>query len=140
MIKNLSILVILLLSSIWLLITSVLLSYSANNNLPRLTFINNKTPISSYKLSPLIGDVTGDGNVSVSDIVYLINYLFKGGPDIVHETEEERLFRGDTNMDGKITVSDAIYLINYLFKGGCPPGLPCVDPYTKECYDPPCNR
>jgi len=64
---------------------------------------------------PLRGDANGDGKVSVSDVVYLINYLFKGGP------APNPLWVGDANCDGKITVSDVIYLINYLFKGGPPP-------------------
>jgi len=63
------------------------------------------------------GDVNGDGKVSVSDVIYLINYLFKGGPLPIPE-----LLVGDVNGDGKVTVSDVVYLINYLFKGGPPLG------------------
>jgi len=61
------------------------------------------------------GDANDDGKVTVSDVVYLINYLFKGG------TPPSPLEAGDANCDGKITVSDVVYLINYLFKGGPPP-------------------
>jgi len=61
------------------------------------------------------GDANGDNKVSVTDVVYLINYLFKGGPLPV------RSYTADNNCDGKINVSDVIYLINYLFKGGPPP-------------------
>ena len=61
----------------------------------------------------LSGDANGDGKISVSDVVYLINYLFKGGPPPVNPS--------DANGDGKISVSDVVYLINYLFKGGLPP-------------------
>ncbi len=61
----------------------------------------------------LSGDANGDGKISVSDVVYLINYLFKGGPLPVNPS--------DANGDGKISVSDVVYLINYLFKGGPPP-------------------
>ncbi len=62
------------------------------------------------------GDVDDDGKVNVSDVIYLINYLFKGGPPPIPE-----LLVGDVNGDGKVTVSDVVYLINYLFKGGPPP-------------------
>ena len=62
------------------------------------------------------GDANGDGKVSVSDVIYLINYLFKGGPAPLPILQV-----GDANCDGKVTVSDVIYLINYLFKGGPPP-------------------
>lgn len=60
------------------------------------------------------GDANSDGKVTVSDVIYLINYLFKGGP-------APWFFYSDTNGDGKITVSDVVYLIIYLFKGGSSP-------------------
>ncbi len=61
------------------------------------------------------GDTNQDGKVSIADIVYLINYLFKGGPSFYPPAS------GDCNCDGKVSVSDVVYLINYLFKGGPPP-------------------
>lgn len=63
------------------------------------------------------GDANGDGKFTVSDVVYIINYLFKGGPS------PNPLLLGDANCDGKLNVSDVIFLINYLFKGG--PKPPC---------------
>ena len=68
-------------------------------------------------LSAKRGDANGDKELTVSDVVYLINYLFKGGPKPVPE-----LVVGDANCDGSESVSDVIYLINYLFKGGPAPG------------------
>jgi len=64
----------------------------------------------------IAGDPNGDLFVTVSDVVYIINYLFKSGPPPVHCPRS-----GDVNCDGKVTVSDAVYLINYLFKGGSAP-------------------
>jgi hypothetical protein len=64
----------------------------------------------------LRGDANKDGKVTVADVVYLINYLFKGGPVPIPGT-----IVGDANCDGKVTVADVVYLINYLFKGGPPP-------------------
>jgi len=61
------------------------------------------------------GDVNADRAITVSDVISLINYLFKGGP------EPQPMQAGDANCDGKVTVSDVIYLINYLFKGGPQP-------------------
>jgi hypothetical protein len=64
----------------------------------------------------LSGDVNNDTKVTVSDVVYLINFLFKGGP-------APKPYRaGEVNCDGYVTVADVVYLINYLFKGG---PLPC---------------
>jgi hypothetical protein len=62
------------------------------------------------------GDANGDGVINSADVVYLINYLFKGGP------APEPLEAGDVNCDGIINSADVVYLINYLFKGGPPPG------------------
>jgi hypothetical protein len=59
------------------------------------------------------GDANVDGKVTVSDVVYLVNYLFKGGP------EPWKMY-SDANGDEKVTVSDVVYLVNYLFKGGPP--------------------
>lgn len=62
----------------------------------------------------LRGDAYRDGKINVSDVIYIINYLFKGGPYPVP------LEVADVNCDGKVNVADVIYLINYLFKGGPP--------------------
>ena len=59
------------------------------------------------------GDANGDSVVSVSDIFYLINSLFTGGPAPIGS--------GDANGDNTVSVSDIFYLINYLFAGGPPP-------------------
>jgi len=61
------------------------------------------------------GDDNWDGKVTVSDVVYEVNYLFKGGPP--PRPPEV----GDVNCDNKLTISDVVYKVNYLFKGGPPP-------------------
>lgn len=61
-------------------------------------------------------DVNADGQVSVSDVVYLISYLFKGGP------APNPIQCADMNCDDWVLASDVIFLINYLFKGMT---LPC---------------
>ncbi len=62
------------------------------------------------------GDTNADGIIDVADVVYLLNYLFKGGPAPVP------LWTADTNGDDLVEVADVVYLLNYLFKGGPPPG------------------
>jgi hypothetical protein len=75
------------------------------------------TPGDHIELYPAVyrGDANGDEEVSLSDIVYLIFYLFKGGhsPDPLHI--------GDSNDDGQVSLSDIVFLIVYLFKDGPPP-------------------
>ncbi len=63
----------------------------------------------------LRGDANSDTRVSISDIIYLINYLFKNGPP------PDPLGSGNANCDEGVSVSDVVYLIVYLFKSGPPP-------------------
>jgi hypothetical protein len=63
----------------------------------------------------LPGDVNADGVFTSSDIIFLVNYVFKGGqPPIVNG-------HGDCNCDDKVTSSDVIYLVNHVFKSGPTP-------------------
>ncbi len=66
------------------------------------------------------GDVNGSCVINIGDVVYLINYLFKGGP------EPCPLDAGDVNGDCIVDIGDVVYLINYLFKGGPPPVCGCA--------------
>ncbi len=61
------------------------------------------------------GDANGDGDINVSDAVWIINYVFAGG------APPEPLDIGDTNCDGDVNVSDAVWIINFVFAGGNPP-------------------
>lgn len=64
------------------------------------------------------GDANGDGQPNVGDAVFLINYVFKGGP------APEPLEGGDANCDNQVNVGDAVFLINFVFKGGTAPCCP----------------
>jgi hypothetical protein len=61
------------------------------------------------------GNANGDDITDVADAIFLLNYLFKGGP------APSPLLIGNVNCDGTVDVGDAIYLLNYLFKAGPPP-------------------
>lgn len=63
------------------------------------------------------GDANADGVIDLGDVVYILNYLFKGGP------APDPLAAGDANCDGLVDLGDVVYLLNYLFKAGPPP--PC---------------
>ena len=65
----------------------------------------------------MCGDANGDGQVDIADVVYLINYLFVGGPEPLPS-----LSAGDANGDGTVDIADVIYLVNHLFTEGPPPG------------------
>jgi uncharacterized delta-60 repeat protein len=66
----------------------------------------------------LRGDANGDGVINVTDVVYLINYLFLVPPGPAPIPPEA----GDVNCDGVINITDVVYLINFLFL--VPPGPP----------------
>jgi len=61
------------------------------------------------------GDANGDDNILLSDIVTLINFLFKSQP------APNPVCRGDATADGKVLLSDIVYLVNFLFKSGSAP-------------------
>ena len=65
------------------------------------------------------GDANGDGEIDIEDVVYLISYLFAGGPS---PQCQPITACGDVNKDGRVNVVDVVYLINYLFMGGPAPG------------------
>lgn len=67
----------------------------------------------------LCGDADASGAVTVSDAVYLINYIFSGGP------APDPLLIADSDCSGGVTISDAVYLISYIFSGGTPPCDAC---------------
>jgi hypothetical protein len=66
------------------------------------------------------GDANGDGIVNVGDVVYLISFLYRGGPAPVPMSV------GDVNCDGIVDVGDVVFLINYLYRNGPIPR--CCDP------------
>ena len=63
----------------------------------------------------LIGDLTGDELINVSDVIFLVNYLYKEGP------APSPLSLGDVNCDDEINVGDLVYLVSYLYQGGTQP-------------------
>ncbi len=67
------------------------------------------------EISFVRGDVNGDLEIELGDAIYLLNYLYKGGPEPVYPEA------GDVNCDGSIDLGDAVYLLNYLFKNGPEP-------------------
>lgn len=69
----------------------------------------------------ICGDANGDGSANVGDAVFLINFVFKGGPS----PNPEKI--GDANCDGGVNVGDAVYLINFVFKGGPAPCETCPE-------------
>ena len=71
------------------------------------------------ELPYICGDANSDNLANVGDAVYLINYVFKGGP------APDPIEAGDANCDENANVGDAVYLINFVFKNGPAPCASC---------------
>ncbi|MGB5106681.1 MAG: thrombospondin type 3 repeat-containing protein [Candidatus Zixiibacteriota bacterium] len=65
------------------------------------------------------GDSDGNGLITISDAVFLITYIFAGGPPPFPLNAAD----GDCNLI--VTISDAVYLIQYIFSGGPAPCAAC---------------
>lgn len=65
------------------------------------------------------GDANADKAIDISDAVYLIAYIFSGGPS------PSPAISGDVNCDATTDISDAVYLIAYIFSGGQAPCAGC---------------
>jgi len=80
------------------------------------------TDLSTFLIAKSIlyvcGDANGDATVNISDAIYTIGYIYKGGP------APKPLEAADANCDQTINIADPVYLINYIFKGGPEPCCP----------------
>ena len=69
----------------------------------------------------LCGDADGDGAVNLGDGVFVVTYIFGGGP------APDPLQRFDTDCSGTVNIGDIVYLVQYIFASGpapcalCPP-------------------
>jgi hypothetical protein len=109
-----------------------------------LVFLNQSIPPASKDLNqdgipdecgPAIfhrGDSSGDGEINISDAVFVLVFLFRGGPS------PSCVEAGDANNDGGVDLADPVSILNFLFRGGPAPALP--GPTNMPCArdpDPP---
>ena len=67
-------------------------------------------PLSAYYLNEAdaIGDANGDGKVSITDAVYVVN-------NVLNQPQTDfRKTAADMNGDGKITITDAVMIVNFI--------------------------
>ena len=67
--------------------------------------------VSSNANGMMLGDVDGDGNVNISDVTALIDYLLSGNVSGINVNA------ADCNQDGCINISDVTALIDFLLSG-----------------------
>jgi len=64
------------------------------------------------------GDLDGSFTVDIGDLVYLVDYMFTGGPPAHWPA-----WRGNVNGDFAIDISDLVYLVDFMFTGGPAPAV-----------------
>ena len=75
-----------------------------------------------FDKSYLCGDADASGDVNIADVVYVVDYIFNGGP------APSPYESGDVDCSGTINIADVVYLVNYVFVSGWPaPGADCED-------------
>lgn len=61
------------------------------------------------------GDADNNKLMTVSDVVYLLQYIFSGGP------APNPIELGDADGDGVVLIADAIFVLQFIFSGGVSP-------------------
>ncbi len=83
------------------------------------TVVSRSYPGNAYLLHSRVlpyGDANFDAAIDISDAVYLVSYIFRGGPAPTPVIES-----GDANCDGEIDIGDAVLIIDYIFHSGPEP-------------------
>jgi len=83
------------------------------------TFSDTTAFINESEPTYTCGDADGNSSVSIGDAVFVVNYIFGGGPAPVP------LEAADADCSGGVSIGDAVYLINYIFGGGPAPCAVC---------------
>ncbi len=66
---------------------------------------------------PMCGDITGNGQISLSDIAFLIDHIYIS-KDPLKYPEAANV---DGSVDGLLTLADITYLVDFLYRGGAAP-------------------
>ena len=64
------------------------------------------------------GDADGSGQINITDGIFILNFLFLGGPDPACADA------ADADDSAAINITDGIFVLNFLFLGGPDPAAP----------------
>lgn len=109
--------------------TSISLNYKISGTLSQSGIGFSSTPSEDVNLHSgywqdlsvsglLCGDMDYSGNVDIDDVVFIINYMFAGGP------APDPFEVGNVNCLDAVDMDDIVFIINYMFAGG---SVPCED-------------
>ncbi len=85
-------------------------------------------PVDAFKR----GDTNADADTNITDGIFVLNFLFNGGPT------PTCMDAADANDDGDVNISDGVWILNFLFTGGGPPPPPldeCGEDSTADDLD-----
>ena len=108
-----------------------------------LTAVEGPHPQPSHALDN--GDTNGDLSLDLLDGVYLLDYIFLGGPEpvpIACGLGAEVIQNGDVNGDGELDLTDPVRILEHLIGGG-PAPVPCDGllgqggEYDPQAFDSP---
>ncbi|HSH00796.1 MAG TPA: dockerin type I repeat-containing protein, partial [candidate division Zixibacteria bacterium] len=71
----------------------------------------------SSSLSCPAGDANGSGSIDIGDVTFLVDFIFRGGP-------QPELSAGDANADATVNIADITYLLARIFANGPAPVCP----------------
>lgn len=83
-----------------------------------------KKMVLTFKVWKLHGDNNYDGKVNILDLVYMVDYIFRGS-GLLPQPERNV---GDVNCDERLNIQDLTYLVDFIFRQGPPP---CGNPSKK---------
>ena len=83
---------------------------------PSFDPVGSETTVEAY----VPGDASDDGVVDISDLVYLVDYMFTGGP------VPPCMLWVDVNGDCEYDISDLVMMVSYMFTGGAELRCGCV--------------
>jgi photosystem II stability/assembly factor-like uncharacterized protein len=78
------------------------------------------THVAQDLVSFLCGDPNASGDVDIGDAVYIILYIFSGGPP-----PQPVLEAGDADCSGGVDIDDVVYILTFIFLGGPEPCATC---------------
>ena len=94
------------------------------------TRVEGEAPVTGF----VRGDADNSGTIDITDGVFILNFLFLGGPD------PDCLDAADVDDSAAVNITDAIFVLNWLFLGGENPPAPSPSENTyarADCREDP---